>query len=158
MIRDDQESYEQEDENDEFISIEEFSSNHNQSISTSPSENIKSNKRACNKSGKENDYIEYGKRLKHERYDIFGKNVAIKMKDICDNTQRLLAEKLINDVMFLAEMGLLTTTHSIANNGLSMMELPVHSSYTNSNFHNSSFSPGHTVNNLAAIVKSENST
>ncbi|KAK7873486.1 hypothetical protein R5R35_011830 [Gryllus longicercus] len=35
------------------------------------------------------------------------------MRDISNNTRRLLAEKIINDVLFMAEMGQLTLSHSI---------------------------------------------
>lgn len=49
-----------------------------------------------------------------DRYDILGRCVALKMRDISDNTQKLLAEKIINETLFLAEMGQLTTSHSIS--------------------------------------------
>jgi hypothetical protein len=52
-------------------------------------------------------------KTKEDRYDIFGKNVALKMRDISSHTQRLLAEKLINDALFMAEMGHLSVSHSV---------------------------------------------
>ena len=44
---------------------------------------------------------------------VFGKNVALKIKDISNSTQRLLVEKIINDALFMAEMGQLTMSHAI---------------------------------------------
>jgi len=42
-----------------------------------------------------------------------GKHVALKMKDIKDNNQKLFAEKIINEALFMAETGQLTMLHSI---------------------------------------------
>lgn len=47
-----------------------------------------------------------------DRYDIFGKGVALKLRDL-EKTQRLLAEKIINDTLFEAEMGKLTISHRV---------------------------------------------
>lgn len=46
-----------------------------------------------------------------DRFDIFGKNVASKLREVENNNklQRILAEKQINDVLFDAEMGNLTS-------------------------------------------------
>lgn len=49
-----------------------------------------------------------------------GKHVALKMKDIKDNNQKFFAEKIINEALFMAETGQLTTLHSIT----SSMQLP----------------------------------
>lgn len=48
--------------------------------------------------------------LKDDRFDVFGKNVAIKLRDL-PREQRLIAEKIINDTLFQAEMGQLTFPH-----------------------------------------------
>ena len=48
-----------------------------------------------------------------DRYDVLGKHVAVKMRAVQDNIQRILAEKIISDALFMAEMGQLTMTHSI---------------------------------------------
>jgi patatin-like phospholipase/acyl hydrolase len=50
---------------------------------------------------------------KEDRHYVFGKNVTLKMKDISNDTQRLLAERIINDALFVAEMGQLTMSHPI---------------------------------------------
>ena len=48
-----------------------------------------------------------------DRFDVLGKHVAIKMRAVQDNIQRILAEKIISDALFMAEMGQLTMSHSI---------------------------------------------
>lgn len=48
--------------------------------------------------------------LKDDRFDVFGKNVAMKLRDL-QREQRLIAEKIINDTLFQAEMGRLTLPH-----------------------------------------------
>lgn len=64
-------------------------------------------------------------KTKDDRYDILGKNVALKMKDISSNNQRLLAEKIINEALFMAEMGELTMSHAIRNsNNLNNVSTP----------------------------------
>ncbi|GBP09543.1 hypothetical protein EVAR_76553_1 [Eumeta japonica] len=45
--------------------------------------------------------------LKDDRFDIFGKNIAIKLREL-PKQQRLIAEKIINETLFQAEMGNLT--------------------------------------------------
>ena len=45
---------------------------------------------------------------KEDKYDVFGRNVAHKLRDIQDNTQRLLMEKIINDALFMGAMNQLT--------------------------------------------------
>lgn len=44
---------------------------------------------------------------------MFGKNISLKLRDIQDKNQRLLAEKLINEAVFLAETNQLTFGHSV---------------------------------------------
>lgn len=50
--------------------------------------------------------------IRDDRFDVFGKNVAIKLRDL-SNPQRIHAEKLINDVLYEGEMGSLTTSHKL---------------------------------------------
>lgn len=52
--------------------------------------------------------------IKEDRYDVFAKSVAIKMREL-SKTQRLIAEKIINDTLFEAELGNLTFTHKLHN-------------------------------------------
>lgn len=42
-----------------------------------------------------------------DRFDIFGENVAMKLRDLAKE-QRILAENIINEALFLAEMDTLT--------------------------------------------------
>lgn len=51
-------------------------------------------------------------RIKDHRFDVFGKNVAINLCDL-SNSQRVLAEKLINDILFETEMNNLTISHKL---------------------------------------------
>ncbi|VVC96929.1 unnamed protein product [Leptidea sinapis] len=46
-----------------------------------------------------------------DRYDIIGKMVALKLRDFKNKQQQLLAEKIINETLFEAEMGNLTMPH-----------------------------------------------
>jgi hypothetical protein len=71
-------------------------------------------------------------KLKDDRYDIFGKNVSMKLRDLMNTTQRLLPEKIINEALFMAEMGQLTLSHCI--NASSTFNSP---QYSNPNFINS---------------------
>lgn len=57
-----------------------------------------------------------------DRFDIFGKNVAMKLRDVTKE-QRILAENIINEALFLAEMNTLTISHKIS--GSSHNELPL---------------------------------
>lgn len=70
---------------------------------------------------------------KDDRYDVLGKNVALKMRDIKDNTQKLLVEKIINEALFMAEMGQLSMTHSINNITLMHLTQLQHSNYESNN-------------------------
>lgn len=47
-----------------------------------------------------------------DRFDIYGKNVGMKLREL-PKQQRVLAEKIINEVLFLAEVGNLTMSHSV---------------------------------------------
>ncbi|CAK1585405.1 unnamed protein product [Parnassius mnemosyne] len=47
-----------------------------------------------------------------DRFDIFGKNVAMKLRDL-PKEQRILAEGIINKALFLAELDKLTTKYRI---------------------------------------------
>ena len=58
-----------------------------------------------------------------DRYDIFGKNVANVLRDVLA-PQRILAEKFINDVLFHAQMGTLTTSHVLTQ--VPQLPLPQH--------------------------------
>lgn len=50
--------------------------------------------------------------IKDDCFDVFGKNVAMKLRDL-SNSQRVLAENLINDILFEAEMNNLTISHRL---------------------------------------------
>ncbi|KAJ4438834.1 hypothetical protein ANN_14787 [Periplaneta americana] len=50
-----------------------------------------------------------------DRFDVFGKLVGMKLRDL-PNNQRILAEKIINETLFLAEMGQLTLSHRVHTN------------------------------------------
>nr|CAI5839221.1 unnamed protein product [Callosobruchus analis] len=52
------------------------------------------------------------RRTANDRFDIVGKNVAMKLSDLT-NDQRRLAEKFINDILFEAEAGTLTPHHKL---------------------------------------------
>lgn len=51
-------------------------------------------------------------RREEDQFDLFGRLVVMKMRAL-PREQRIIAEKLINDALFLAEMGDLTTQHTI---------------------------------------------
>ena len=48
-----------------------------------------------------------------DRFDIFGKLVACKLRSL-PKQQQLIAEKIINETLFEAEMGFLTLSHKLA--------------------------------------------
>ncbi|XP_023311010.1 uncharacterized protein LOC111691845 [Anoplophora glabripennis] len=52
--------------------------------------------------------------LQEDRFDIIAKSFAIKLREL-DKRQSLIAEKLINDVIFEAELGHLTLQHKCVN-------------------------------------------
>lgn len=52
--------------------------------------------------------------IREDRYDIFGKSVSIKMRELSKN-QRIIAEKIINDTLFEGELGNLTLSHKLCN-------------------------------------------
>ena len=47
-----------------------------------------------------------------DRFDVYGRNVGMKLRDL-PKEQRLLAERIINDTLFVAEMGKLDLTHKL---------------------------------------------
>lgn len=51
-------------------------------------------------------------KLQEDRFDVFGKNIAMKLRDLPKET-RVITEKFINDAIFEAEMGNLTASHKI---------------------------------------------
>lgn len=48
-----------------------------------------------------------------DRYDIIGKMVALKLREFKNKQQQSLAEKIINETLFEAEMGNLTMSHRV---------------------------------------------
>ncbi|XP_067135388.1 uncharacterized protein [Centruroides vittatus] len=50
--------------------------------------------------------------VQDDRFDIFGKNVAIKLREL-PKQQMLIAEKLINETLFQAELGTLSLSHKL---------------------------------------------
>ncbi|KAL1506504.1 hypothetical protein ABEB36_005855 [Hypothenemus hampei] len=44
------------------------------------------------------------RRVEEDPYNIFAKNLSMKLRDVSNKTQKLLAEKIINEVLFMAEM------------------------------------------------------
>ncbi|XP_023241025.1 uncharacterized protein LOC111639383 [Centruroides sculpturatus] len=50
--------------------------------------------------------------VRDDRFDIFGKNVAMKLRGL-PKQQMLIAEKLINETLFQAEMGNLNCSHKL---------------------------------------------
>lgn len=54
--------------------------------------------------------------LQEDRYDLMGKTIAMKMRGLEVN-QRLIAEKMINDILFEAEMGTLAPPRSASFSG-----------------------------------------
>ena len=46
-----------------------------------------------------------------DRFDVYGKNVAMKLRDL-PQEQRIMAEKIINDTLFVVEMGKLNMAHT----------------------------------------------
>lgn len=49
-------------------------------------------------------------KIEEDRYDIIGKGFAVRLRDL-EEKQRIIAEKLMNDVLFEAEIGSLTLQH-----------------------------------------------
>ncbi|RVE45937.1 hypothetical protein evm_009410 [Chilo suppressalis] len=49
------------------------------------------------------------------RFEVFGKNVGMKLQEL-PKEQGILAEKIINETLFLAEMGSLTLSHTVREN------------------------------------------
>ncbi|XP_023311338.1 uncharacterized protein LOC108911915 [Anoplophora glabripennis] len=53
-------------------------------------------------------------RLEEDRFDIIGKTIAVKLRRL-PKEQMLIAEKIVSDTLFQAEMGHLTMTHKLVN-------------------------------------------
>lgn len=51
-------------------------------------------------------------RIEEDRLDFYAKNIAMKLREITED-QRIIAEKIINDTLFLSETGSLTLSHSV---------------------------------------------
>ncbi|RVE45129.1 hypothetical protein evm_010238 [Chilo suppressalis] len=73
---------------------------------------------------------------KEDRHDIYCKSIASKLRDL-PRQQRMLAEKLMNDVLFEAEWGNLTLDYKVINTG------PRHRRYATSPSNN--FSPSYQI-------------
>lgn len=100
--------------------------------------------------------------IKEDRYDVFAKSVAIKMREL-SKTQRLIAEKIINDTLFEAELGNLTFAHKLCNDNHSQqLTFAQQSQYSHSpiNWSMSSSSSNHTYIPSSSIpsVSPTNST
>lgn len=52
------------------------------------------------------------RRPPEDKFDIYGKKIAYDMRDI-DRRQQIIAEKLINDVLYYAKLGSLTASASV---------------------------------------------
>lgn len=51
-------------------------------------------------------------KMEEDRYDIIAKGFAVKLREL-EKRQLIIAEKLINDILFEAEMGSLTLQHKL---------------------------------------------
>ena len=54
-------------------------------------------------------------KIEDDKYEILAKNIAIKMKEMANDTQRLLAEKIINETLFMGTLGELTRSQNVVN-------------------------------------------
>ncbi|XP_050668606.1 uncharacterized protein LOC126967941 [Leptidea sinapis] len=128
---DDENSCEKDNTEDSSNAAEEYSSNsvstHNEARSTSSNNNNSSRPpKPCKTKRKDeslaNEVLEsvrdHFKRprpiVTEDRCDIIGKNVAMKLRAL-DAKQIIVAEKLINDLLFEAEIGNLTPEHAYIN-------------------------------------------
>lgn len=75
-----------------------------------------------------------------DRYDFFGKTVAIRLRGL-ENRKGLIAEKMINDILFEAEMGSLSVP--IRHNARHVLD-----HHTRSSFSSNSGSPSPTFINI----------
>ncbi|PNF42931.1 hypothetical protein B7P43_G11834 [Cryptotermes secundus] len=107
------------------ISAHSSVSNQNAELSISTGSDISSYgcsfKRKKNLPASDQILVAVGDRLaqvkNEDRFDFFAKNVAAKLRALRNNEQRIYAEKLINDALFEAELGSLSSYSSI-NTGL----------------------------------------
>ncbi|XP_023727317.1 DNA ligase 3 isoform X2 [Cryptotermes secundus] len=103
------------------ISAHSSVSNQNAELSISTGSDISSHscsfKRKKNLPAIDQILVAVGDRLaqvkNEDRFDFFAKNVAAKLRALGNNEQRIYAEKLINDALFEAELGLLSRYSSI---------------------------------------------
>lgn len=58
-----------------------------------------------------------------DRYDLLGRSIAMKLRSL-DKRQRLIAEKIINDTLFDAEMGNLNTEAILNRRSLNFVSSP----------------------------------
>ena len=73
------------------------------------------------------DHMKHSMADEGDTFDIFGKLVACKLRNL-PRQQQLLAEKIINDTLFEAEMGFLTLSHRLVSSN--------HSQHQPSYYHN----------------------
>lgn len=73
------------------------------------------------------DHVKHPLGDEGDTFDIFGKLVACKLRNL-PRQQQLLAEKIINDTLFEAEMGFLTLSHKLTSSN--------HSQHQQSHYHN----------------------
>jgi hypothetical protein len=52
--------------------------------------------------------------IKEDRFDMSGRTIAMKLRDL-PKDQMLFADRIINETLFLAEMGSLTLNHRVVN-------------------------------------------
>lgn len=50
-------------------------------------------------------------KMEEDRYDVIAKGFAMRLREL-EKRQRIISEKLINDILFEAEMGSLTSNHN----------------------------------------------
>lgn len=64
--------------------------------------------------------------IKEDRFDMSGKTIAIKLQDL-PKDQMLFADRIINEALFIAEMGSLTLNYRVVNTAT---EIAYHSPIT----------------------------
>lgn len=96
--------------------------------------------------------------IREDRYDIFAKNIAIKMRELSKN-QRIIAEKIINDTLFEGELGNLTLSHKLCNDNHTQ-EFRIHQQPQHSpiGWSTSSTSSNHAYSLSSSPVSATNST
>lgn len=92
----------------EFTSTQSATTSASSNYSNTSIKNRPNFKRKCNKA--EEVLEKVSKQLdveKEDRYSVIGKNIAFKLRDL-PNEAMLVTEKIINDVLFEAQMGNIT--------------------------------------------------